>query len=87
MTLYSLKDIVLTEDKLFLIFEYLDYDLKKYMNRFGVVSPTQVKVHYIIYIYIYIIHIVIYLPTTTGTGILPRTPSNAQGPKATEPAN
>jgi len=39
-----LKEIIHNQDKLWLIFEYCDYDLRKYMNHFGVLSPSLVKV-------------------------------------------
>ena len=39
----NLKDIVHSEDKLYLIFEYLDYDLKKFMHKNGPLTAMQVK--------------------------------------------
>lgn len=40
----KLKDIVHSESKLYLIFEYLDYDLKKYLEiKGGPLSPSTVK--------------------------------------------
>ena len=39
----TLKDIVHTEDKLYLIFEYLEYDLKKFMQKNGPLSTMQIK--------------------------------------------
>ena len=39
----SLKDIVHSDSSLYLIFEYLDFDLKKYMQRMGPLAPAQVK--------------------------------------------
>ena len=42
-SIVDLKDIVHTEDKLYLIFEYLDYDLKKFMNKNGPLTTHQVK--------------------------------------------
>ena len=44
MFVASLKDIVYSDNSLYLIFEYLDYDLKKYMQRMGAMSPQLVKV-------------------------------------------
>lgn len=38
----QLKDVVHSDNSLYLIFEYLEYDLKKYM-RAGAMSPSQVK--------------------------------------------
>ncbi len=42
---YSLRDVVYADNSLYLIFEYLEYDLKKYMMRNGPLSPAEVKVH------------------------------------------
>ncbi len=40
----SLKDVVHSDNSLYLIFEYLEYDLKKFMQRNGPLTPVQVKV-------------------------------------------
>jgi serine/threonine protein kinase len=42
----ELKKVLYTEDKLYLVFEYLDYDLKKYMRAKGngPLEPEEVKV-------------------------------------------
>lgn len=40
----SLKDIVHSDNSLYLIFEYMDYDLKKFVQRNGPLTPAQVKV-------------------------------------------
>ena len=39
--LYRLKEVLYSEDKLYLIFEYCDYDLKKYMRQVGGPLPPQ----------------------------------------------
>jgi len=39
-----LKDVVHSDNSLFLVFEHLDYDLRKYMKQVGPLSPAQVKV-------------------------------------------
>ena len=39
----GLKEIIHTDDKLWLVFEYCDYDLKKYMNKFHILSPKLIK--------------------------------------------
>ncbi len=44
ISVFSLKDIVYSDNSLYLIFEYLDYDLKKYMQRMGALAAPQVKV-------------------------------------------
>ncbi len=36
-----LKEVLYSEDKLYLIFEYCDYDLKKYMRQVGGPLPPQ----------------------------------------------
>jgi serine/threonine protein kinase len=35
-----LKEVLYSEDKLYLIFEYCDYDLKKYMRQVGGALPA-----------------------------------------------
>ncbi len=41
---YRLKEVLYSEDKLYLIFEYCDYDLKKYMRQIGgPLPPHEVK--------------------------------------------
>ena len=42
----SLKDVISTEQKLYLVFEFLDQDLKKYMDHVGSkkLKPMLVKV-------------------------------------------
>lgn len=37
----ELKEVIYSEDKLYLIFEYCDYDLKKYMRQVGGPLPPQ----------------------------------------------
>ena len=39
--LYRLKEVLYSEDKLYLIFEYCEYDLKKYMRQVGGPLPPQ----------------------------------------------
>ena len=39
--LFRLKEVIYSEDKLYLIFEYCDYDLKKYMRQVGGPLPPQ----------------------------------------------
>ena len=42
--LYSLKEVIYEEDNLYLIFEYCEYDLKKYMRSIGgPLPPDTVK--------------------------------------------
>lgn len=43
----SLKDVEHDETKLYLIFEYLDHDLKKYMNAYGAPLPPMTVKSYI----------------------------------------
>ena len=37
----ELKEILFSKDKLYLVFEYLEYDLKKYMKKKGTALPAQ----------------------------------------------
>ena len=41
----QLKEIIHNNDKLWLVFEYCEYDLKKYMNKLGALPPRLVKVY------------------------------------------
>ena len=36
----ELKEVLFSQDKLYLVFEYLEYDLKKYMKKKGTALPT-----------------------------------------------
>lgn len=39
--LYRLKEVLYSEDKLYLVFEYCEFDLKKYMRHIGGPLPPQ----------------------------------------------
>ena len=36
----ELKEVLFSQDKLYLVFEYLEYDLKKYMKKKGTALPA-----------------------------------------------
>ena len=38
-TLFRLKEVIYSQDQLYLVFEYLEYDLKKYMRAQGNNQP------------------------------------------------
>ena len=40
-----LMEVLHCDRKLYLVFEYLDYDLKKFMDKTPVIHPEHVKVH------------------------------------------
>ena len=40
----TLKDVVHSDNSLYLIFEYLEFDLRKYMKQYTTMTPAQVKV-------------------------------------------
>ena len=61
----SLKDVVYADNSLYMIFEYLDYDLKKYMKSYPVLSASQVKVRTKS-----VIDVVIHIPTDKGNRAL-----------------
>jgi serine/threonine protein kinase len=39
--LYRLKEVIYEEDNLYLVFEYCEYDLKKYMRKIGGPLPPE----------------------------------------------
>ena len=53
---FSLQEVLHVERKLYLVFEYLDQDLKKYMDANGTtgLSPVIAKVHMLNLINLYI---------------------------------
>ncbi len=52
LSFYSLLDVLMQESKLYLVFEFLSMDLKKYLDSIPsgqFMDPMLVKVHYILY--------------------------------------
>jgi len=47
--IFSLKDVVYSDNALYMIFEYFDYDLKKYMMCNPPLTESQVKVREILH--------------------------------------
>ena len=41
LTLFRLKEVLFSKDQLYLVFEYLEYDLKKYMKKKGAALPPE----------------------------------------------
>ena len=37
---YRLKEVIFSKDQLYLVFEFLEYDLKKYMKKIGTALPA-----------------------------------------------
>lgn len=84
-----MKDIVYlpAEKKLNLVFEYIDYDFKKFMNEHkDTLSPLQIKVSPFFFFssYSHFIKIVLSFPNHQLPQFLPLTQNHPQRPQATK---
>jgi len=41
LLLFRLKEVLFSKEQLYLVFEYLEFDLKKYMKKVGKALPPQ----------------------------------------------